>query len=145
MLSSRQSLKWAVTAIAAMMLTSAVAQAAIIHVPGDFPTIQEAIDFAVDGDEVEVHPDIYNETINFLGKAITVRSSDGPEVTIIDGTGHFHVVQCVNGEGPDTASQRIQSSQPFRRRPDRGQASGDPRASRLGSPSPRRPILLSKL
>lgn len=24
-------------------------------------------------------------------------------MTIIDGTGHYHVVQCVNGEGPDTA------------------------------------------
>ncbi len=26
----------------------------IIHVPGDFPTIQETIDAAMDGDEVEV-------------------------------------------------------------------------------------------
>ena len=74
----------------------------IINVPGDFPTIQEAIDAAMDGDEVEVHPGIYFETINFLGKAITVRSSDGPEVTIIDAQQTGTVATCNNGEGPDT-------------------------------------------
>ncbi len=79
------------------------AAADILHVPGDFPTIQEAIDAAMDGDEVEVHPGAYNEAIDFLGKAITVRSTDGPDVTTIDGTGNFHVVQCVSGEGSDTA------------------------------------------
>ncbi|NIN70977.1 MAG: hypothetical protein GTO46_03365, partial [Gemmatimonadetes bacterium] len=56
----------------------------------------------VDTDEIVVAPGTYFETINFLGKAIWLRSSDGPEVTIIDGTGFFHVVQCVSGEGPDT-------------------------------------------
>ena len=105
MLSSHKSVKWAVTAIAAiaaMMLASAAARADIIKVPGDYPTIQEAIDAAVDGDEVEVHPGTYNETINLLGKAITVRSSDGPEVTIIDAQQTGTVVTCTSGEGPDT-------------------------------------------
>ncbi len=105
MLSSHKSVKWAVTAIAvlaAMMLTSAAAQADIINVPGDFPTIQEAIDAAMDGDEVEVHPGTYNETINFIGKAITVHSSDGPEVTIIDAQQTGTVVTCNSGEGPDS-------------------------------------------
>ena len=75
-----------------------------LHVPGDFPTIQEAIDAAMDGDEVEVHPGTYNETINFLGKAITVRSSDAPDVTTIDATGlgQVSVVTCNSGEGPNT-------------------------------------------
>jgi hypothetical protein len=65
-------------------------------------SIQTAIDSAVDFDEIVVAPGTYFETIDFLGTAITVRSSDGPEVTIIDGTGNPHFVQCVNGEGPDT-------------------------------------------
>ena len=74
----------------------------IIHVPGDYPTIQEAIDVAMNGDEVEVHPGTYNETINFLGKAITVYSTDGPDVTIIDAQQTGTVVTCDSGEGPDT-------------------------------------------
>ncbi len=72
-----------------------------INVPGDFLTIQEAIDAAVDGDEVEVHPGTYFETINFLGKAIRVYSTDGPDVTIIDAQQTGTVVTCV-GVGPET-------------------------------------------
>ncbi|MHC4320568.1 MAG: right-handed parallel beta-helix repeat-containing protein, partial [Planctomycetota bacterium] len=76
--------------------------------PGDgselnpYCSIQTAIDNAVDTDEIVVAPGTYFEAINFLGKAITLRSSDGPEVTTIDGTGNLHVVQCVSGEGLDT-------------------------------------------
>ncbi len=39
-------------------------------------SIQTAIDNAVDGDEIVVAPGTYFETIDFLGKAITLRSSD---------------------------------------------------------------------
>ena len=79
------------------------AAADIINVPADQPTIQAAIDFSTNGDEVVVSPGTYNEVINFNGKPITVRSSDGPDVTTIDGTGlNDSVVKCVNGEGPDT-------------------------------------------
>jgi hypothetical protein len=81
--------------------------------PGDgsegnpYCSIQTAIDHAVDGDEVVVAEGTYFEAIGFFGKAITVRSTDpgDPAVvanTVIDGTGHFHVVQCVSGEGSET-------------------------------------------
>ena len=53
-------------------------------------------------DEIIVAPGTYFETINFLGKAIWLHGSDGAEVTTIDGTGFFHVVRCVSGEGPNT-------------------------------------------
>ena len=81
---------------------SGTAVADILHVPGDYRTIQEAIDAAMDGDEVQVHSGTYNEAINFLGKAITVRSSDGPQVTIIDAQQTGTVVTYYSGEGPDT-------------------------------------------
>jgi len=78
--------------------------AATLHVPGDFATIQACIDAAVsDVDECVVAPGTYHETINFLGKAITVRSSGGRDVTTIDATGlNGSVVTCASGEGPDT-------------------------------------------
>lgn len=80
-----------------------IATADNINVPADFPTIQEAIDVAMNGDEICVAPGTYNETIDFLGKAITVYSSDGPEVTTIDATGlNDSVVKCTSGEGPGT-------------------------------------------
>ncbi len=76
---------------------------ATLHVPADHPTIQACIDAAADGDECVVAPGTYHETINFLGKAITLRSSGGPEVTTIDATGiGGSVVTSASGEGPDT-------------------------------------------
>jgi hypothetical protein len=59
-----------------------------IRVPEDYPTIQAAIDAAVEGDVIVIADGIYtgdgNRDIDFLGKAITVRSENGPENCVID-------------------------------------------------------------
>jgi hypothetical protein len=68
-----------------LSLMPAAAFSKTIHVPGDYGTIQEAIDAAVNGDSVVVHPGNYVENIDFKGKAIWVKSSNGPGTTIIDG------------------------------------------------------------
>ena len=55
---------------------------------GDYLTIQEGIDASTNGDEVVVCDGTYtgpgNRDIDFTGKAITVRSENGPENCIID-------------------------------------------------------------
>ncbi|UCG46986.1 MAG: right-handed parallel beta-helix repeat-containing protein [Phycisphaerales bacterium] len=74
---------------------------------GDFPTIQDAVDEAVDGDQVILEPGTYtgqgNSDIDFGAKAITVRSTepDNPAIvaaTIIKG----HAFSFRSGEGPDS-------------------------------------------
>ena len=64
-----------------------VASAATLHVPSDYPTIQQAIDAAMPGDIINVGPGVYqgrgNVDIQFHGKAVTLRSTHGPEHTII--------------------------------------------------------------
>ncbi len=80
---------------------------------GIYTTIQAAISdpLVADGDEIIVAPGIYTENIDFLGKAITVRSGDitnpanpnlDPSNTIISGTGLVGsgtVVTFKTGEG----------------------------------------------
>jgi len=68
-----------------LTLSASLLSATTINVPADQPTIQDAINVANTGDTVLVAPGTYAENINFLGKAITVKSSGGAKVTIIDG------------------------------------------------------------
>ncbi len=67
--------------------------AATINIPADYSTIQGAIDAAVDGDLILAAPGAYLENIDFLGKAITLRSQGNPSETIIDGNQNDSVVK----------------------------------------------------
>ncbi|MHC4776833.1 MAG: hypothetical protein ACYTBR_16445, partial [Planctomycetota bacterium] len=110
----RRIFKHIVVGAAVAMLASA-AQADTIYVddancpgpgsgtPGDpYCSIQTAIENAVDTDEIVVAPGTYLETIDFLGRAVALRSSGGPEVSIIDAQQTGATVFCYSGEGPST-------------------------------------------
>ena len=85
-----------------VLLSSAGLSGTTWWVPDDFSTIQYAINAAWHGDEVVVRPGNYVELIDFHGRAITVRSELGSNVTTIDGHGMGSVVTFANGEGPDS-------------------------------------------
>ena len=100
----------AISLLVCLLLTAAPASSDTIIVDcngsGDFVSIQDGVDAAVSGDRVRVLPGIYTQTyarvvfgatrtVNVcFEKNITLESSAGPEVTIIDGGGgtNFGVV-----------------------------------------------------
>jgi predicted outer membrane repeat protein len=75
-----------------------------ILVPSDYNSIQAAIIASNNGDTVLVDNGIYNETINFLGKEITVKNASGTALgTIIDAGSSFGSVVTFNlGETSNT-------------------------------------------
>ena len=85
---------------AVFLILAGTTFSAVIHVPDDFPTIQDAIDASQNGDIVIVRPGTYMETIDFIGKSITVKSEKGPMITIIDGNRAGSVVTFAGGEDP---------------------------------------------
>ncbi len=68
-----------------LMLCGGNVFAADLLVPSQYSTIQAAINAANTGDRVLVAPGTYIENINFNGKGIVVTSSQGPNITVIDG------------------------------------------------------------
>jgi hypothetical protein len=90
----------AVAGIAAALLIPFAPAQVTRHVPAQHASIQAAIVASAHGDTVLVAAGTYLERIDFLGKAITVRSSGGATVTTIDANQTGTVVTFATGEGP---------------------------------------------
>ena len=87
------------SAIVFLFCISTPASGQTIHVPDDFATIQAALDAADDLYTIIVRDGVYtgdgNNGLDFGGKALTLRSENGPENCIIDSGGapwgfYFH-------------------------------------------------------
>ena len=73
--------------VAAFLISADSAAATTIHVPADYPTIQEGIDASVDGDTVLIAEGTYFENgIDFLGKAILVIGTDPEDSLVVENT-----------------------------------------------------------
>ena len=103
-LSGKRSVKktYIVGPILLIVLLSTSSFGATIRIPDEFPTIQAGINGASTADIVLVAPGTYGETIDFLGKAIAVRSEAGDELTVIDGAQAGSVVYFLSGEGDES-------------------------------------------
>ena len=80
---------------------------ATIYVPGDYETIQAAINASEEGSIIEVARGIYTENIDFKGKSLILRSEDPGdysvvEATVIDGGRNGPVIRFAGGESSNT-------------------------------------------
>jgi hypothetical protein len=74
-----------------------------VSVPSDFASVQEAIDAVLDGDTVLVERGTFYGTVNFNGKAITVKGVAGWEHTTLQlASGGASVVTFASWEGPSS-------------------------------------------
>jgi predicted outer membrane repeat protein len=84
-------------------LITAALQAQIIHVPADFPTIQQGINAATSGDTILVADGLYYEQINFQGKKPLMVASE----FLMDGdTNHINntIIDGSHPTNPDSAT-----------------------------------------
>src|SRR5215475_10312280 len=88
-----------VLALIVIVLPRSSVEAGALNVPQDYPTIQAAINAALNGDTVTVAPGTYVENIDFHGKSITVASAQGPSQTVIDGGALDSVATFTSGDG----------------------------------------------
>ena len=82
-----------VAGLSLAFIGSSATIAATINVPGDYPTIQEAINASSDGDTIQLVQGVYTENINTNGTSITIQG------TVVDGS-------------PETIVQRLTDGQP---------------------------------
>lgn len=98
-------MKYPITMLAALIVFSASGQSKTLYVPDDHQTIQTGLLASADGDTIVVRAGIYRETVDFLGRAVTLKSERGHEFTVIDGSQSGSVVTFDSNESKDSILQ----------------------------------------
>ncbi|MCH2136555.1 MAG: right-handed parallel beta-helix repeat-containing protein [Phycisphaerales bacterium] len=100
----------AISAIGIYSLCSS-ATADVLSVPGTFPTIQDAIDAAVDGDKISLAAGVYQASgLDTQGKAITISGAvvwPADQLTLIKGVGNASIFRIDSGEGQSTIIENM--------------------------------------
>jgi len=103
--------KLASFALLGLLLMGVAAQAAVLRVPADYGTIAEAVAAAQDGDEVLIADGTYtspgNRDVDLAGKAITIRSENGPLATVLDMESQGRAFLVRSAEGRDTVIEGL--------------------------------------
>jgi hypothetical protein len=101
------------TSVAAALVTLVATTAGAVerHVPSQYATIKAAMTAAVNGDAVVIADGVYggpgNTALFFGGKAITVRSANGPQGCIIHAAHAAVIFTCNAGEGPGSVIEGL--------------------------------------
>ena len=85
----------------AVGLFAHLSAAETLLVPEQYPTIQAAVNAAIDGDEILISPGTYtssgNEVVSLTNKQLTLRSLGSAEETILDGESQRRVIHIGGG------------------------------------------------
>ena len=99
-------MKYLFTLLTVIVTITGSGSTEIVHVPDNFATLQEAIDNSSTGDTVLVSDGIYtgeeNKNLDFRGKAVVLKSHNGPRQTVIDCEFVGRGFSFQSGEGPET-------------------------------------------
>jgi len=83
---------------------------AVIYIPSSFASIQEGIDYASDGDTVQIAPGTYQEQLIISGKSIvlcsnyiTTQDTEDISQTIVDGSNLDYVIKIDSTAGSETS------------------------------------------
>ena len=102
--------------ISGLCSASASADVLTVNIDGsaDYTTIQAAIDASADGNTILLSPAVYYGRINMNGRQVTMRSTQGADLTILDAQGQQMLHQVTRGRG----SEGVRRASPLPRESD---------------------------